>query len=337
MAPSVSDAIHAAEAYIAERRDTIPGYVGAFIAGSVARLADDDPLPAGSDVDVMVVAGEDGYLGKAHTGGLVIEGTVLPASVVFDADAVLRDYHLAPGIAHARIIDDPEGEIARVQEAVRARQADPETVRWRLDHVETRARATLTSAMEERPEAQRVTAWLFGTGQLAHLVLVAARENPTIRTRYARAGEVLSRHGEDVAYERLLRLARVNRLRRPAVEALARELEVLLGIAGPIAEGSDWRFATDIAPAMRPVVMDGIRGMIGEGHHREAMFPLAMTWLRCVHLLENEAPETVPPDAMARLRDSMHIVTYENLREAVGESIDAIPEIRALAEKIAAT
>ena len=90
-------------------------------------------------------------------------------------------------------------------------------------------------------------------------MLVAARENPTIRQRYVRAGEVLSRHGEDIAAERLLRLARVNRLRRPAVEALARELEGVLAAAGPVADGSDWRFASDIATPMRPVVIAGIR------------------------------------------------------------------------------
>ena len=194
---------------------------------------------------------------------------------------------------------------------VRSRYADSETIRWRLDHVESRARATLASALEDRPDAERVTAWLFGTGQLAHMILVGALENPTIRTRYVRAGQVLSRATEDVAYERLLRLARVNRLRRPAVEALVRDLDALLALAGPVAERSDWRFASDIAPPMRPVVLDGIRTMIRDGWHREAMFPLAMTWLRCVQMLLQDAPADLPPDAMPKLREALHIATDE--------------------------
>lgn len=330
MPPTVMDAIKAAHAYVAEQRGGIPGYRGAFVSGSTARLEDHAPVPPGSDVDVMVVGDHDGYLGKAFAErDMLIEGTVLDAATVFDSHTVLRDYHLAPGIAHGRIIDDPHGEIARVQAAVRTHYTHPDTIRARLDHVEQRARATLGSALEDRPEAERVNAWLFGTGQLAHIILVAALENPTIRTRYVRAGEVLSRHGEDVAYERLLRLARVNRLRRPAVEALARELDALLLVAGPLAEGSDWRFASDIATPMRPVVMDGIRAMIEEGSHRETMFPLVMTWLRCAQLLAREGSGDAP--TIVPLRDAMHIATAADLREAIRESIDAIPHFRALA------
>jgi hypothetical protein len=337
MSSTARDAIEAARAYLADHRDAIPGYRGAFIAGSVAQLEHDAPVPPGSDVDVMIVADEAGALGKTFAdGNLVIEGTLLDAATVLDPDAVLRDYHLAPGIAHARIIDDPDGDIARVQAAVQARYADPDTIRARLNHVESRARATLASALpaatEDRPEPDRVNAWLFGTGQLAHLVLVAALENPTIRTRYVRAGEVLARHGEDVASERLLRLARVNRLRRPAVEALARELDGLLVATGPVADNSGWRFASDIATPMRPLVMDGIRAMIHDGRHREAMFPLAMTWLRCVQLLAHEDAPTIP--SLAPLRDALRIPTDDALHAAVAESTATIPEIRALAERI---
>lgn len=335
MPSTTGEAIERARAYVAARRDALPGYRGTFVAGSVARLDDDAPLPAGSDVDVMVVADDDGYLGKAFAGEIPIEGTVIRSATVFDAEAVLRDYHLAPGVAHARIIDDPRGEIARVQAAVRARYADPETIRARLDHVEARARATLGSVMDDRSEAEQVNAWLFGTGQLAHMVLVAGLENPTIRTRYVRAGQVVSRHGEDVARERLLRLARVNRLQPPAVEALARELDGLLLAAGPVADGSGWRFASDIATPMRPLVMDGIRAMIREGHHREAMFPIAMTWLRCVQLLAHENVLNIP--SLSSLRDALRIPTDADLREAVHESTAAIPGIRALAERIVAS
>lgn len=328
-------AVDAARQWLADRKDGIAGYRGAFIAGSAARLADEDTLPAGSDVDVMVVAANDGYLAKSFAGDTVIEGTLLRAETALDADAVLRDYHLAPGIAYARIVDDPEGEIARMQAAVRARYTDPEMIRARLDHVEARARATLASALDDRPEADRVNAWLFGTGQLAHMILVGALENPTIRTRYVRAGEVLARHGEDVAYERLLRLARVNRLRRPTVEALTRDLGTLMVLAGPVAEASDWRFASDIAPPMRPVVMDGIRALIRDGWHREAMFPLAMTWLRCVQLLLQDAPASLPPDTLPKVREALHVATESDLQEAVAESIEAVPTFRLSAERIA--
>lgn len=334
MSGTVREAVEAAREWLAARRGEIAGYRGAFISGSAARLADGDAVPAGSDLDVMVVADEEGCLGKAFAGEIVIEGTVLAAGTALDAEAVLRDYHLAPGMTHGRIIDDPAGEIARAQAAVRERYADPETIGWRLDHVEARARATLASALEERPEAERVTAWLFGTGQLAHMVLVGGLENPTIRARYVRAGEVLGRAGEEVAYERLLRLARSNRLRRPAVEALGRELDALLEMAGPVAAGSDWRFASDIAPAMRPVVMGGIRAMIREGHHREAMFPIAMTWLRCAQVLARKGGG---PAHEARLREAMHVGTEEELRAAVAESVEAVAGFRALAERIAGT
>lgn len=321
----------------------IPGYRGAYIAGSVARLPDDALLSAGSDVDVMVVgdaaAAGEGYAGKTFQHGLVVEGTVIPASVALDTGAALRDYHLAPGIVHARILDDPDGEIARVREAVRARYADLDTIMARLDHVEERARATLAAATasvtDDRSEAERITAWQFGVGQIAHMVLVAALENPTVRRRYIAASGVLGRFGEEIAYERLLRLAHVNRIGLPAVAALARELEALLHVAGPVADGSDWRFASDIATPIRPVVMDGIRAMTGEGWHREAMFWIAATWCRCAQLLEREAPGTLPPHQMARLREHLHVASDDDLRNAVAEAVEAIPAFREIAGRIA--
>jgi hypothetical protein len=332
MTVTVGDAIEEARTWLETQRDGIPGYRGAYVAGSLARLPGESPMPPGSDVDVMVIGETSGHLGKAFRDGLVIEGTMLPVSLALVPDAVLRDYHLAPGLVQARILDDPDGHIALAREAVIARYANVDTIRARLDDVEARARATLASVTPDRPGSERITAWQFGVGQVAHMLLVAALENPTVRRRYIAAAEVLSRSGEDVAYERLLRLAGVNRLRRPEVEALARDLDSLLRTVGPVADASDWRFATDISAPMRPFVMDGIRAMIADGWHREAMFWIGATWCRCVQVMERDGTGEVP--SIARLREALRVPDDDAFAEAVAEAMDAIPAFRELADRI---
>jgi hypothetical protein len=335
---TVLEAIHAASVWLERLKGEVVGYRGAWVAGSVARLKPHEVVPAGSDVDVMVIADVEGHLGKSIRDGLVIEGTVLPAARALDAQIVLGDYHLAPGLVHARILDDPYGDIARVQQAVLERYRDPATVRARLDHVEERVRATLASARTAGSSGERLNAWQFGVGQIAHMILVGALENPTVRKRYVAAARVMEQYGEEVAYERLLRLAGINRIARPAVEALARELDSLLMRVGPLAEGSTWRFASDIASPMRPMVMNGIRTMIAEGWHREAMFPVSMTWCRCAQLLEMESPEDVrraAPVDLGSLALVLRVPDEEALTQFVADAEAAIPAFRALADRIA--
>jgi hypothetical protein len=329
----------AARMWLERQKGDIVGYRGAYVAGSVARLGPEEIVPLGSDVDVIVIADADDYLGKSIQDGLVIEGTVLAARQALDPEKVLGDYHLAPGLVHALILDDPFGDIARVQQAVRERYRDIETISARLDHVENRARATLSSATGDRPLVGRLNAWQFGVGQLAHMILVAALENTTIRKRYVATAKVMEQHGEEVAYERLLRLAGVNRIARPAVEALARELDGFLVHVGPLAEGSAWRFASDIATPMRPIVMDGVRALIAEGWHRESMFPIVMSWCRCVQLLEMEPPEEADrvsaTENLGSLMSALRVPDDQALVGAVADAGEAIPAFRAIADHIA--
>jgi hypothetical protein len=58
-----------------------------------------------------------------------------------------------------------------------------------------------------------------------------------------------------------------------------------------------------------------------------------MTWLRCAQLLAREAPSGAT--SIAPLREILHLATDPDLRQAIAESTAAIPEIRALANRIA--
>lgn len=51
----VKDAKDVARRWVIEEARKVPGFYGAFFAGSTNWLADDEVLPATSDVDVMVM------------------------------------------------------------------------------------------------------------------------------------------------------------------------------------------------------------------------------------------------------------------------------------------
>ena len=50
-----SDAWKHAAQWVEENAAPVPGYSGSFIVGSIAHLAPDQSVPAGSDVDIIVI------------------------------------------------------------------------------------------------------------------------------------------------------------------------------------------------------------------------------------------------------------------------------------------
>ncbi len=74
----------------------------------------------------------------------------------------------------------------------------------------------LASVDERAPWPDQVTSRLFGTGVLAHVLLIAGPRNPTVRRRHVATSELLAAYRYRELYETLLALlgcARVSRAR----------------------------------------------------------------------------------------------------------------------------
>ena len=103
----VREARNRARQWVRETGAQTPGFAGAYLAGSINWMQDNDELPASSDVDVMVVVRGDAptaKLGKFLYEGALLEVSYLPETRVASADAVLGHYHLAAGISTTTIL-----------------------------------------------------------------------------------------------------------------------------------------------------------------------------------------------------------------------------------------
>jgi hypothetical protein len=311
--------------------------VGAFLAGSTIEADGAAELAPESDVDVAVVV--DGpapaKLGKLDVAGVRVEVTYLPWSELADPERVARVPHLAPSFARDTVLLDPDGRLRRLQAQVGPLFARRDVVEDRCAHVLDRMAAAAAPTVGW-PEA--VTGWLFPTSLGTHVVLVAARRNPTVRLRYLRAREVLEERGLGEFYPELLAqlgcLEVTPSLVRAQLAALTEAFDAAAA-RGP----TSLFFATDITAAARPVAVDGTVRLVAQGDHREAIFWLLATFSRCLQILDvTEAPDrTRHHDAFAvAVAALVGLHTPDDLRRRRSELQDDLPRLRALARTIVA-
>jgi hypothetical protein len=315
------------------------GSAGAYLTGSAARLPGDAELPRTSDVDVVVVtAGTDAppKLGKFRHRGVLLEVTYLPAAELASAEHVLSSYHLAGGFRTDTIIDDPTGHLRRLQATVGAAFADPKWVRRRLLDVRHRIETGLRGLDPAAPWHEQVLGWLFRTGVTAHLPLVAALRNPTVRLRYPAAREVLLSCGRADVYGQLLGLLGVQGLSPAAVQAHLDALADTFDATAAVAR-SPFFFSTDLTPQARPIAIDGSQDLIDVGDHREAVFWIVATFGRCHTVLAVDDPalhRRLRPAFEAAVAD-LGITGSADLRERARDVLVQLPELCRVAETIA--
>lgn len=334
---TVGAAREIAAQWVAEHGAATPGFAGAFLHGSGVWLADDDLLPATSDLDVMVaLRGEDvpPKPGKLRRAGVLLEVSYVPLPAVATAEAVLGNAHLAGSLHRPGVLADPTGVLTAVQRAVARAYADEGWVLRRCADVEAKMRQPFPPPDASFPE--QVNGWLFPTGLTTHLLLVAGLRNPTVRLRYPAARELLRERGRLDVYERLLADLGAN-LPAPVVVAHLDELERAFGAAAGVIR-SPFFFAADISAAGAPVAIGGSRELIARGEHREALFWMAATAVRCQQVLAADAPELLPvyePGFRALLAD-MGVQDREDLLARRTALLATLPEYWQVAREIIA-
>lgn len=265
-----------------------PGFGGAYLAGSAAWLPPEAELPETSDLDVMVVteaAEAAPKLGKFQYEGVLLEVTYLSWTQLSSPKAVLADYHLAAGLHATTVLADPTGRLSALQTAVARDFTAPRWVRRRCAHAEARIRTGLATAATAPPGPRQVLGWLFATGVTTHVLLTAARRNPTIRKRYAATQALLTELGHPEWQEELLAALGCAHWTPERVLAHLATMTAVLDEAAPAAAASDLPFASDLSPQARPVAVEGALELVAAGLHREAVFWLVATYARALQVL----------------------------------------------------
>lgn len=319
---------------------TLPGFAGAFLAGSTNDLPDEAALDASTDLDVMVVleGGDASHKpGKFRYRDVLLEISFIGADALSDPDTVLGHYHLGRAIATARILADPTGRLHRLKDDVGRRFADREWVEARTRQAAETVLARLGSITPERPLAEQVMAWLFAAGGLPHVLLVAGLRNPTVRKRYVAARDLLEETGDEGRlYEAMLDLLDPGRM---CADRVRQHLDVLAGAFDAASEvvRSPVFFASDLLPEARPLSIDGSRELVDAGLRREAIFWIVATFCRCQIVLHADAPPGIAhrwDDAFRELLADLGIRSHEDLRRRGEEIRVFLPVVSGVANEL---
>lgn len=337
----VGRARDAAEDWVARYARPGAGFLGAYFSGSTVGLGPDAELPPTSDVDIVVVLAGHAVPpkpGKLRHRGALLEVTYEPWDALACPEEVLAAYHLAGPFAHDTVIADPTGRLALLHRRVARDFAVRAWVRRRCEDAAARVRDRLAAPDAAAPFHEQVLGWLFPTGVTAHLPLVAALRNPTIRLRYPAAREVLSDFGRLDLYPELLEPLGCARLTAPAVRrqlaALTETFDVTVGVAR-----TPFFFRTDLTRAARPLAIGGGAELIGRGLHREAVFWIVATFARCHLVLAADAPAEharLLPSFTAVLEE-LGLDSPQELRRRAAHTVEVLlPRVREAAEEIMA-
>jgi hypothetical protein len=338
---TVGEAKAVARRWVVEEASRLPGFHGAYFAGSTAWLPDDALHSATSDLDLNVVftaPPEPSRRGKLLYHGLLLDVTPLALELVRTPEAALGHYHLAGGFRRRGIILDPSGHLSALQAAVSREFARRRWVRARCAHARGRILEQLAALNPAAPFHEQVIGWLFPTGVTAHVVLVAGLRNPTVRRRYVAARELLEEYGCLDLYDALLALLGCAHISRTRVEQHLAALVPLFDAASALIK-TPFSFASDISAAARPIAIDGSRELIERGLHREALFWIAVTASRCRQVLAADAPPGLQQafdPGYRRLLSDLGIASFTDLQRRAEDVRALLPRIWDVAEAIMA-
>lgn len=337
----VRQAREVARRWVIEEASGAPGFAGAFSHGSTNWLPGDTTLPATSDLDVIVVLDDPDppvKPGKFRYRGVLLEVSYLPSDQLRSPDLVLGRYDLAGSFRRPGIILDPSGALTALQAAVSTDYAKRRWVQRRCEDARDRVLRNLRSLDAAAPFHDQVTAWLFGTGVTTHVLLVAGLKNPTVRTRYVAARELLAEYGQSPFYPALLEPLGCARVGRARVERHLAALAEAFDAAKGVIE-SPFPFAADLSDQARPIAIDGSRELIARGDHREAIFWMVATYSRCEKVLHQDAPTGMRgrfTPGYRRLLGDLGITSFADLQRREEQVLELLPQVWVVAEAIMA-
>jgi hypothetical protein len=337
----IREAKEIARRWVLEEGSRTPGFHGAFFTGSTNWLPDEAALPPSSDVDVTVVrngADVTSKPGKFSYGGLILEVTHLPAEQVQSAQDVLGHFHLAGNFRTPNVILDPTGELTALQAAVSRDFATRGWVLARTEHARSIVSERLQDVDESQPLRGQALTCLMAAGVSTYVLLVAGLRNPTVRKRYLATRELLAEFGHLDLYPALLEALGCAEM---GAERVAHHLGQLARVFDAASEIRDSPFywASDLSAAARPIIIDGSQEMIDRGDHREALFWMAVTYGKCLMVLDHggsaDALERFEQGNRELLAD-LGLQSYPDCRRRITEVEGLLPRIQTVAEQIIA-
>jgi len=333
----VGQAKDLARKWVIEEGTKIPGFSGAFIAGSITLLQDDDVLAPSSDVDLFLIVSDPPpiKIGKFIYQNVLLEGSYVSEDQFQAADLMLGS-EVASSFKAAIILSDSSGRLSKLQAQVSKDCAKRKWVRKRCEVARGSVLATLNALNASEPFHDQVNYWLGGAWQTANVLLMAGLKMPTVRKKYLATRELLAEYNRLDFYEDLLEMAGFGWMSRTDVERHLAEVTEVFDVVKTIKK-TPYRFASDVSDVGRAIAIDGSREFIERGYHQEAMFYLVRTYCRCQHVLLYDAPLEIRDryDAIFRgLLGDFGIVSFADLQLRFDQAREFLPRVWEVAEDI---
>lgn len=313
--------------------------LGAYLGGSVIEMDGEDLLPETSDVDINLVI--DGAEPSEKPGKLLYRKALLEASFIqkdslFPAEKLLVFYEITGAFRKDNILLDPDGLLRGLHETVSASFAESRWVQVRMERVTEKIRNGTAGFRMESPLLDNVNPWLFPAGICTHLLMAGALVNPTVRLRYLKLRPVLLEHGYEKLYEKLLAILGCDHFTVEQSQCHLETLAETFDTACRYAPETHFPFSNDISPYARAVVIGGSEQLIRQGDHREAVFWMAATFVRC-HLILREMDESEHQrlfPQMLRLLADLGADSNEKIAAKIEEVHRILPELQTAAGEL---
>jgi hypothetical protein len=325
--------------WVLEETSGLPGFVGAFFAGSTNWLPDNAPFPDTSDMDVKIVLADPNppdTFQKHLYRDVMIEVSYMSDDQLQSPDMILGNYFLAKHFTTPNIILDPSGQLAEIQTVVLEDFARRKWVRRRCEDARNLVLSSLEWLQPSEPLHDQVFAWLYPTCTLNHVLLVAGLQNPTVRRMYAATRDFLATYDQLPFHDTLLTLLGSADMDRSQAEGYLDTVVEVFDTAKEVIK-TPFFGSTDISNDGRPIAIDSSRKLIERGYHREAMFGIIITHTWCQKALYNDAPVAVQEQfkpAYQQLMDDLGIASFAALEQRHDQVNELLPRVWEVSEAI---
>lgn len=354
---TVHDAFEITSRWVAEHRASFTGFRGAFLHGSVCYRNTDEEIATHSDIDVILVCdtraprtdarclqagapwpAPSGHVlsGKTECDGLHLDISYLPYGALASPEDVLANHVLAGSIARGLILSDVDGWLQSLHESVGDRFRRPEWIRARCGSALRKSENTLRSVDDHREQYDQALSLLFGLGMQTHVLLVAACENPTVRSRYEAVGRLLKRRGLAEVHEYLLGLLGSDRTKPERTRFFLDAMSRAYDRATDVPNASP-RYTNHVNPYSRHAAVEGSRLSIDCGQHREAMFWIGSCFAKALGILHDGlSPDRCEEHAtpFGELLGELGIETEEKRRERRTKALAFVRRLRDITEEL---
>ena len=280
----VSQVIEIAREWVEENAGQLPGFYGAYLAGTLSHLHQDASFPSYQDVDVNVVVKDPGQLPvrKAQQlyKGLVVDSEFQALKEYRSPQAVLSSAANAPNVVAGRILADPQGLLAGLLPAVEREYGHRKWVQARCNWEKRLVLEHLQAIQPENTCGDMFEELIWVVLCLGGLVAVATLKPPTTRRCLVLASELLHAEGRPELQEALLQVWGCAHLKEQDVQFCLETCIQAFDQAVSVLQAPFYGIQRDLYPYL----VEGSREMMAAGHQREAMF-----WIMLMHSLSNRA------------------------------------------------